>query len=298
MQGSREEVPMSYVYYPGCSLESSAKAYDLSTRWVFRRLRVELAELDDWNCCGATMYMSIKETISLAFSARNLALAERMKADIIAPCSSCYTILNKTNHVLSENFILREKVNQSLKRVGLKYHLTTKVRHPLDVLVNDIGIEAVVAEAESRLEGIRVAPYYGCQIVRPDGFFDDKENPTTMDRLFQALGAKIVYFPVKIRCCGGMLMTTFQDVALRLNMEILASAVENGADCIVTTCPLCQINLDAYQDKINKKYGYHIQMPVLFFTQLLAHALGASKKEAGFGQNMVSVPEKILGGWL
>lgn len=288
---------MAYVYYPGCSLEASAKAYDRSTRWVFGRLGVELAELEDWNCCGATMYMSIKETISLAFSARNLALAEQKEAEIVAPCSSCYTILNKTNHILKENFILREKVNQSLKRVGLKYNLRTKVRHPLDVLINDVGLEAIRAKVETRLDGIRVAPYYGCQIVRPDGFFDDRENPTTMDRLFQGLGATIVYFPVKLRCCGGMLMTTFPDVALRLNMDILESAVENRADCIVTTCPLCQINLDAYQDRINRKFGYDIKMPVLFFTQLLAHALGASKKDAGFDQNMVPVTEKIQGGW-
>jgi heterodisulfide reductase subunit B len=296
MEGSLEEVPMSYVYYPGCSLESSAKSYDRSTRWAFNKLGQELIELEDWNCCGATMYMSIKETISLALSARNLALAERLKGDIVAPCSSCYTILNKTNHILEENFILREKVNQSLKKVGLDYHLTTKVRHPLDVLVNDIGIETIKAKTEYGLNGLRIAPYYGCQIVRPDGFFDDKEDPTTMDRLFQALGAKITYFPVKLRCCGGMLMTTFQDVALKLNKEILECAVENRADCLITTCPLCQINLDAYQDQINKKYGYSIKMPVLFFTQLLAYAMGASKKEAGFHQNLVPVSERILGG--
>jgi heterodisulfide reductase subunit B len=287
---------MPYVYYPGCSLESSAKSYDRSTRWVFAKLGVELPELEDWNCCGATMYMSIKETISLAFSARNLALAERLKADMVVPCSSCYTILNKTNHVLEQNFVLREKVNQSLKKVGLRYNLTTKVRHPLDVLVNDIGIEAIKAKTEYKLAGLNIAPYYGCQIVRPDGFFDDKENPITMDRLFQALGAKIAYFPAKVRCCGGMLMTTFQDVALKLNKDILECAVENKADCLITTCPLCQINLDAYQGQINRKYGYSIKMPVLFFTQLLASAMGASRKEAGFDQNLVPVGEKILGG--
>jgi len=287
---------MPYVYYPGCSLESSAKCYDRSTRWVFHRLGQELLELEDWNCCGATMYMSIRETISLAFSARNLALAEKMKADLIAPCSSCYTILNKTNHVLEENFILREKVNQSLKKVGLKYNLTTKVRHPLDVLVNDIGLETVKAESESKLAGLKIAPYYGCQIVRPDGFFDDRENPTTMDRLFEALGGEIVDFPVKLRCCGGMLMTTFQEVALKLNREILEAAVENGADCVITTCPLCQINLDAYQDRINKKFKTKLKIPILFFTQLLAFTMGASRKEAGFDQNLVPVGEKILGG--
>jgi heterodisulfide reductase subunit B len=287
---------MPYAYYPGCSLESSAKSYDRSTRYVFHKLGEELAEIEDWNCCGATMYMSIKETISLAFSARNLALAERMKADIIAPCSSCYTILNKTNHVLEENFILRAKVNQSLRKAGLKYNLTTKVRHPLDVLVNDIGIKMIQAKCEHGFDGLKIAPYYGCQIVRPDGFFDDKENPTTMDRLFEALGAEMVYFPMKLRCCGGMLMTTFQDVALKLNKEILEAAVENGADCIITTCPLCQINLDGYQDKISKKYRKKLRIPILFFTQLLASAMGASKKDAGFDQNLVPVGEKILGG--
>jgi heterodisulfide reductase subunit B len=287
---------MPYVYYPGCSLESSSKCYDRSTRWVFNRLGEELLELEDWNCCGATMYMSIKDTISLALSARNLALAEKMKGDLVAPCSSCYTILNKTNHILEENFILREKVNQSLRRVGLKYGLTTKVRHPLDVLVNDVGLETILAKSAYRLDGLKIAPYYGCQIVRPDGFFDDRENPTTMDRLFEALGGKMVYFPVKLRCCGGMLMTTFQEVALKLNMEILDAAVDNGADCVITTCPLCQINLDAYQGKINKRFKTKLKMPILFFTQLLAFTMGATRKEAGFHQNLVPVGEKILGG--
>ncbi|MDH7511472.1 MAG: CoB--CoM heterodisulfide reductase iron-sulfur subunit B family protein [Clostridiales bacterium] len=289
---------MSYLYYPGCSLESSAKSYDLSTRWVFQSLGEELVELEDWNCCGATMYMSTKETISLVFSARNLALAERMGGDVVAPCSSCYTILNKTNKILKENFILKAKVNQSLKRDGLSYHLKVKARHPLDVLVNDVGIDAIASRARHSLEGLNIAQYYGCQIVRPEGVFDDPENPTTMDKLFEALGGKNVYFPVKVRCCGGMLMTTFHEVALKLNKEILECAVENGADCIVTTCPLCQINLDAYQKKISKKFKVKVRIPVLFFTQLLALSMGSTPKEAGLDQNLVPVGEKILGGRL
>lgn len=287
---------MSYLYYPGCSLESSARAYDVSTRWVFRRLDVELKELEDWNCCGATMYMSIKETISLAFSARNLALAERDNGQIVAPCSSCYTILNKTNHILQENFIMRAKVNQSLRRAGLEYKGTAKVRHPLDVLVNDVGIEKIKEKAVRSLKGIRIAPYYGCQIVRPVGFFDDPENPTTMDELFISLGATIVPYPVKLRCCGGMLMTTFPEVALELNREILAAAEAEKAEVIVTTCPLCQINLDAYQDRINKKFGTKFKIAIMFFSQLLALALGADRSEIRFKENIVPIPEKILGG--
>jgi len=287
---------MSYLYYPGCSLESSARSYDVSTRWVFRRLDVELKELEDWNCCGATMYMSIKETISLAFSARNLALAERDNGQIVAPCSSCYTILNKTNHILQENFIMRAKVNQSLRRAGLEYKGTAKVRHPLDVLVNDVGIEKIKEKAVRSLKGIRIAPYYGCQIVRPVGFFDDPENPTTMDELFISLGATIVPYPVKLRCCGGMLMTTFPEVALELNREILAAAEAEKAEVIVTTCPLCQINLDAYQDRINKKFGTKFKIAIMFFSQLLALALGADRSEIRFKENIVPIPEKILGG--
>ena len=287
---------MSYIYYPGCSLESSGKSYDRSTRWVFKKLGQELTELEDWNCCGATMYMSIKETISLVFSARNLALAERMDGDLVAPCSSCYTILNKTNHILKDNFILKAKVNQSLKRDGLEYNLKVNVRHPLDVLVNDIGIEAIKAKVMRSLKGIKIAQYYGCQIVRPDGVFDDKENPKTMDLLFETLGAENVDFSMKVRCCGGMLMTTFPDVALKLNKEILECATENGADCIITTCPLCQINLDGYQDKINKRYNTNFKIPILFFTQLLAFALGADRYETGFEHNLIEVGEKITGG--
>lgn len=287
---------MSYLYYPGCSLESSARSYDVSTRWVFQRLNLELKELEDWNCCGATMYMSIKETISLAFSARNLALAERNNGQIVAPCSSCYTILNKTNHILQENFIMRAKVNQSLKRAGLEYKGTVRVRHPLDVLVNDVGLENIKDKAVRSLQGIRIAPYYGCQIVRPEGFFDDRENPVTMDELFSSLGATIVPYPVKLRCCGGMLMTTFPEVALKLNREILEAAEAEKAEVIVTTCPLCQINLDAYQDRINKRFGTKFQIPIMFFTQLLALALGADRYEIRFKENVVPIPEKILGG--
>lgn len=287
---------MSYIYYPGCSLESSSKSYDSSTRWVFQNLGKELVELEDWNCCGATMYMSTKETLSLVFSARNLALAGKMNGEVIAPCSSCYTILNKTNRILKENFVLKAKVNQSLKREGLTYQPDVRVRHPLDVLVNDVGIQTIAAETKRSLSGIKIAPYYGCQIVRPEGVFDDPDNPTTMDELFEALGAENVDFPMKVRCCGGMLMTTFPEVALKLNKELLECSVESGADCIITTCPLCQINLDGYQKKINKRYKTHFRIPVFFFTQLLVYSLGGTSKEAGFDQNLVPAGEKILGG--
>lgn len=277
-----------YLYYPGCSLECSGRAYDESLRAVFRALGVKLTTIEDWNCCGATMYMSVDETTSLAISARNLALAERSEIrELIAPCSACYTVLLKTNRFLKESPELKSKVDRILARANLSYDLTVKIRHPLDVLVNDIGIEVIALTASRRLEEIRFASYYGCQIVRPERGFDDGEFPATMDRLFERLGARSVEFPVKTRCCGGMLMTTFPDVGLELVKELLGCALENAAQLVVTTCPMCQINLEAYQKRINKRFGTAFNLPILFFTQFLGIALGIPPRELGLQRNLI-----------
>jgi len=279
---------MEYLYYPGCSLEGAARQYDESLRAVFQALGIGLRELEDWNCCGATIYMSVDETTSLAVSARNLALAGRDgQRELMAPCSACYTVLLKTNRFLRESPELRQKVDALLEKAGLSYRLNVSVRHPLDVLVNDVGIERIAAAASRRLDGLRVALYYGCQIVRPERGFDHYEFPETMDRLFRALGAEPVYYPVKTRCCGGMLMTTFQDVCLDLVRELLACAVENGAHCILTTCPMCQVNVEAYQEQVNKRFKTTYRTPVLFFTQLLGWALGCEEKSLGLQRNLI-----------
>jgi heterodisulfide reductase subunit B len=281
---------MEYLYYPGCSLESAGKPYDESLRAVFRTLGLGLKELDDWNCCGATMYMSVDETVSLAISARNLALAQKDgNRELVAPCSACYTVLLKTNRFLRESPQLKKKVDRILGKAGLQYDLKVTIRHPLDVLVNDIGIEAVALAAKRSLEGVTFAPYYGCQIVRPERGFDDREFPSSMDRLFERLGAKSAYFPLKTRCCGGMLMVTFPRVCLQLVKDLLECAAENDAHCIVTTCPLCQVNVEAYQDRVNKAFGTSYEIPVLFFTQLLGLALGCSEKELGLQRSLIAL---------
>jgi len=281
---------MEYLYYPGCSLESGGRPYDESLRAVFRALGVGLSELKDWNCCGATMYMSLDETTSMAISARNLALSEHNGSrDLVAPCSACYTVLLKTNRFLRESPELKQKVDRILGEAGMKYDLTVAVRHPLDILVNEIGLETIAQAAKRSLEGVTFAPYYGCQIVRPERGFDDREFPTSMDRLFERLGARTAYFPLKTRCCGGMLMTTFPDVCLDLVKELLQCAAENEAQCIATTCPLCQINLEAYQKKVNKIFGASYEIPVVYFTQLLGLALGCSEQELGLQRNLIAL---------
>jgi heterodisulfide reductase subunit B len=278
---------MRYTYFPGCSLESTARGYDLSLRAVFDRLGLDLRELNDWNCCGATAYMSVAETTALAVSARNLALAEREQSDLVAPCSACYLVLHKTHRVLAEQPRLRARVGEALGEAGLAYAGRVRIRHPLDVLVNDVGLEAIAAKAVRSLEGARVAPYYGCQIVRPERGFDDREVPMWLDHLFRRLGAEVVDFPMKVRCCGGMLMTTAEDVGLRLSGDILACAQDSGANVLVTTCPMCQMNLEAYQGQIGRALHRRIQLPILFFTQLLGLALGADAEALGLPMNLV-----------
>lgn len=282
---------MEFAYYPGCSLEYTAKPYDQSCREIFAALGVKLREIEDWNCCGATMYMSVNKLVGYSVSARNLALAQNMGCDICAPCSSCYTILHKTNHYLEWDPKSRIKINEALNAAKLSYDKPIKVRHPLDILVNDCGIRKITEAAPFRFDGLKIAPYYGCQIVRPDKQFDDMDDPTTMDELLGALGAEIVEYPCKVRCCGGMLMTTFEDVALDLNNNLLRAAEVRQADCIVTVCPLCQMNLEAYQPKINERYGTKHNLPVVYFTQLIGMALGIDPRKLGLDTLLVKLAQ-------
>ena len=283
-----------YTYYPGCSLHATGIAYDKSMRAIFDKLGLELIELDDWNCCGATAYMSVQKTVAFAVSARNLALAEKTGHDVVAPCSACFYALKHTREGLIENPELRSQVAAALTEGGLKTDLTVSVRHPLDVLLNDIGVERLVSAQTHTLAEFRPACYYGCQIVRPFGAVDeDPELPMSMERLFTALGATPIDYPPKVRCCGGMLVATFPEVAVELSTDLVEWAREGDANCIVTVCPLCQSNLDLFN--IN---GASHPMPVLYFTQLIGLALGCTPKEVGMqhGLAVMSANAPPLGG--
>lgn len=276
---------MKYTYYPGCSLHATGIAYDKSTRAVFDKLGVELEELEDWNCCGATSYTSVKKTVAYAIAARNLALAERTGYDVIAPCSACYYVLNKTRTRMTQMPELRDQVNAALAEAGLETNLTVPVRKPLDVLLNDVGLDNIAALQTNSIADFRPACYYGCQIVRPYGAIDeDPELPMSMETLFGALGAQCVDYPPKVRCCGGMLVATSEEIAKNLCTELIDWAVERGANCIVNVCPLCQANLDLLN--LN---GTKTKIPVLYFTQLIGLALGCTPKEVGLEHGLVPV---------
>jgi heterodisulfide reductase subunit B len=278
---------VNYSYFPGCSLKGLGRAYEESLLPVMRHLGVEFVELDDWNCCGATAYMSVDERKACALAARNLAIAEKAGArDLVAPCSACYLVLNKTKHYLRDSPEMRAMIHDALGEAGLTYGGNTAVRHPLDVLVHDVGLDAIREKVVRPLKGLKVAPYYGCQVVRPYATFDDAWNPTTMDRLLVTLGAEVVHYPLKTKCCGASLTGTLPEAGLRLTYILLKEAIRRGADVIATICPLCQFNLDAYHDKLAKRWG-DVRIPTVYFTQLMGLAFGLPEKELGLGRCFV-----------
>jgi heterodisulfide reductase subunit B len=269
---------MRFAYYPGCSLEATGRPYEASVEEVSKALGIELVELEDWNCCGATAYMSINETLSFSLSARNLCQARKIGDTLVTACSACYTNLRKTEKYLSDFPEIKTKVNAALLEADLKYEGGITTKHFLQTVVEDVGLDQVKSHIKKPLTGLRVAPYYGCQIARPFGIEDDADNPTMMDRLLVALGAEPTVYPMKTVCCGGSLMGIRRDVALRLCRNILLCAEQYEAECIAVTCPLCQMNLDAFQSAINKTYGTKFRIPVVYFTQLMGMAFGMNSK--------------------
>jgi heterodisulfide reductase subunit B len=282
-----------YSYFPGCCMYEDSRAYGTSAQAVAKVLDTEFIELEDWNCCGSTPYTVVDELSAFCCCARNLALAEKRGLDLVAACSDCYLILNRTNQHFQEYPEIRGKISEALAAGGLEYHGTIKVRHIVDVFANDISHDEIASKVKVDLSGLKVAPYYGCQVVRPTPSFDDPENPHSLERIIESLGAQAISYPLKTRCCGGSLILSEQDIALGLIRKLLDNAASNGADCLATVCPFCHLNLDAYQSTVNKKFKTNFSLPILFFTQLMGIAFGIDSKDLGLQENIVP-PEKVL----
>lgn len=276
---------MKYFYYPGCSLEGTALDYDVSTRAVLSALGFELVEVEDWTCCGASAGEVVSPLLSLALSARNLALAERADAtaDILAPCSACYLNLRKARERIRSDESTASRVNEVLNEENLVTRGGVKVRHLLDVLAKDVPVEAIQARARRGLEGLRIAPYYGCQVLRPFRDVDDPERPVSMEPLLEALGASVHAWDVGAKCCGAGLMTTKQPLAIELCSEILKAA--QGADCVATVCPMCQMNLEYFQKKISRHAGMDLSVPIVTLPQLMGLAMALPDEHVMLDRN-------------
>ncbi len=261
---------LKFSYYPGCSLESTAKEYDQSVRAVAEMLDIDLVELPDWSCCGASSGHCTNYKLSLALPARNLALAEKEGRDLAVACAACFLRFKQTNHQLRADDSLRQEIE---KVIGMPYKRSVEVRHFLDIVCRGVGFEEIRRRVKKPLKGLRLVSYYGCYLVRPPEItqFDDPENPRVMDDLMEALGAEALDWSHKVECCGANLMLSRVDIVIKLVGDIVQAAVDIGADGIVTACPLCQANLDTRQPGPEK-------IPIFYFSELLGLALGVDEK--------------------
>jgi heterodisulfide reductase subunit B len=276
----------AYSYFPGCTSHSTTVEYDHSTKAVLKTLGVELVEIEDWNCCGAAAVHSMNKFLSLCLPARNIAMAQRRDLELVVPCAGCFNMLKRTEHALKTDPEMRREVEST---VGFTYREDLKIRALIDMVVNGIGFGRIEERVQKPLTGLKVAPYYGCALVRHPKVtqLDEPENPQYLDTLMSSLGANPVEWSFKTDCCGADLALTHGDVVVKLVNRIVGMAKEAGAECLVCSCGLCQINLEMRQD------AAALGLPVFYFTELMGIAFGL--KGTQWWSKHVINPSTLLG---
>lgn len=286
-----------YAFFPGCSSQRKASASNYLTSVVSmcRALDIELTEIPDWNCCGASIsYAGACETARHALNARNVALAEKHLPGrtIVATCAACWLNARETQERLAEDHVLMRDTRAALAEAGLGYVGGTPVKHMVEVLIEDVGYGTLARSVKKPLDGLKVAGYVGCQTNRPFGIAGESyEDPAYLDKMIEAVGAEpLLEYDHKVACCGGSLAFTEPEKSQELIREIVESAYDHAADMIVTPCPLCQANVELYQDEINRRQGTKLAMPVVYYSQLIAVACGANVKDAGLDAQVIPAP--------
>ncbi len=283
---------MKLAYYPGCSLDSSGIEYGLSTRRTAAILGIELEEIEDWNCCGATSGHNTNKMLSLALPARNLAIAEKSGLDILAPCAACYNRFRTTEQAVRHDQKLKEKIEAVIE---MPYSAKQETLSIPDLLANKIGIAKIGEKVVNPLTGMKAACYYGCLLVRPIEHtgWDDAEDPQSMDQVVTALGAEATDWPYKTECCGAALATSRPDVGTKMIHDVLLNAQAAGAECIVTACPLCMMNLDMRQKAAEKAFKVKFNLPIYYITELIAIACGDAPKTVGIERHFVEAGQYL-----
>jgi heterodisulfide reductase subunit B2 len=283
---------MKYAYYPGCSAHSTARDMHESGTAVASRLGIELAEIKGWTCCGASAAHQTDRLLAASLPAANLLQAKQMGLDMVVNCAACYNRMKSSNHEVASSPLVRQQVAEAL---GKDYDGSVPVRHLVEILLEEVGLPKIRKSLKHTLQGLKVACYYGCFLVRPPDVtrFDDPENPTSLDRLVTAMGGESLDWPSKVECCGGGLNLTRTDVVVKLSGSIIEMARDSGAEVIAVACPMCQTSLDLRQKDIEKATGKQLNMPVLYITQLLGLCLDIPQNKLGLNRLMVP-PAKVL----
>ena len=283
------------TYFPGCSAHGTSEEFDHTLKLVMKTLDVQMEEIPDWNCCGATSAHVMTENLALALPMRNLVLAEKLENKTMGiACASCYSRMKGTKKHLDENPELAKRINSTVIDEG-EYHGTIDVKSMLQYCFEEIGLETIKSKVKKSLSGLKVACYYGCLLTRPKDVtnFDSPEYPMSMDLLMEALGAKAMDFDFKTECCGASFSISSTDVVESLSGKILEMAKASGAHLVVVACPLCQSNLDMRQPDIEKHSGRKFDLPVMYFTQLMALAFGYDEKELKYPKHIVPVEQAL-----
>jgi len=281
-------VDREYAYYAGCSLEGTAVEYDMSMRQVFKALGVVLREPEDWSCCGSTPAHTVDHVLAAALAARNLSIIEKMGTDTVTvPCPSCLSAFKRAHLKMKDDESFKEQVNELLDE---PYNGGVNPKSTLQIMYEDIGLDAIAKKVTPALPGLVVAPYYGCILNRPPAIaqFDDPENPVSMDKILEAVGVKVSNFAFKVECCGAAFGVPKREMVNRLTARVLDMALDSGANCIAVACPLCQQNLDLRQSQVNSTMGTTFNIPILYFSQIVGLTYGLSPRELGLDKLIVS----------
>ncbi|MDT8860863.1 CoB--CoM heterodisulfide reductase iron-sulfur subunit B family protein [Alkalihalobacillus sp. MEB130] len=280
---------MRYGFFPGCTLESAAEELMISTKKVASAMGIELIELEGWTCCGASHIQDVDKKVSLAVNARNLALAEKLDAPLLTVCNTCTLMLRTAKKTLDDNEAMKESVNEALHEAGMTYQGKSEVTHLLWALIEDYGLENLKKLVKRPLTGLKVANFYGCHIVRPPQVmgFENHMNPQSMEMVAEVLGAESVDFDQRLACCGFHSVFPAESEVMKLTAKNCLSPKSAGADCMVTPCPLCQMQLDMYQPNAQKGFGEDITMPILHLPQLIGLALGFEPEELAIDRHII-----------
>ena len=276
---------MKVSYYPGCSLHATGKEFDQSMKAVSRALNIELKEVDDWSCCGASSAHATNFDLSIALSARNLILAEKDAMDVMVPCAACFNRFKTAEHHLKTEKDLKAKIEGV---VGAKYQGGIAIRNPIDILYNDIGIDTLAQKVVKPLAGLKPVSYYGCLLLRPPEVcqFENYENPYMMDKIMSAMGADVKNWSYKTDCCGGSLAISKTAIVVDMCDKLMNAAREADANCVATACPLCMANLDMRPSEGKK-------LPVFYFTELIALAMDLPGSKDTFKSHIFD-PQPLL----
>ena len=288
-----------YSFYPGCSSQKGASSsnYLVSVQTMCEELDIQLNEIPDWNCCSASIgYASGGELPRLALSARNIALSEEHNPgqEIVATCAACWLATRETQERLQHDEGLMAETNTALAEAGLTLKADAPIKHMAEVLIQDIGYDEIGSKVKKPLEGVKIAGYVGCQTNRPFGIAGESyENPKYLDKLVDTLGAdSIPDYEKKVQCCGGALAFSEPEKSQNMIKGIIEAAYDHGADMIVTPCPVCQMNVEVYQDQINATHGTKFKMPVVYYSTLMSVAYGRSAQDAALNGQVI--PAKKL----